>query len=194
MAEVESRMRHSGAREVGLRFGWRIWPGADSLSGSCVCGDSLCSYTGPHPLPISRRDPVYAPRGSQHETDAWSLWPNAVPLLLAADELDLIGAEISDALVVLDILEETGSLLRPVVIHHDTAAFLVAPNEYQRWRQYAVFGRGLRLLPWIPIPSDTPNDKLRWQVPPTETNSLPLPSFSDLSAAFASALAKGRLA
>jgi hypothetical protein len=194
MARAESRTRHSSAREVGLRFGWRIWPGADSSSGSCDCGNSPCSYASPHPLPVGKPDRSYAPRGSQQEMDAWSLWPNAVPLLLAEDELDLVGAEISDALGVLDILEGTGSLLWPVVIHQDIAAFLVAPNEYQRWRQYAELGRGLRLLPWIPIPSDTPNDQLRWQVPPTETNSLPLPSFSDLSAAFTSALMKGTLA
>lgn len=178
---------------MGLRFGWHIWPGANGLGDCCTCGDPLCPYVGPHPLPIGESTWSIDPQDCRQEADAWSMWPDALPLLLAGGELDLVGAEIEDALIILDALAENRSLLWPVVIYREISVFIVAPHEHRSWRQYANYGRGVQLLPWIPIPSDKPNAYLRWQVPPTETNSYPLPTFSELSGAFIQGLAKGRL-
>ena len=189
---MKSRTLHSGARGLGLRFGWPVWPGASRLEGCCSCGDAFCLYAGPHPLPIRGCDWSIDPQDGKRDAHAWSLWPDALPLLVAGGELDLVGAEVEDALAILDALDASGSLLRPVVIYREISVFIVAPHELRRWRQYADYGRGIRLLPWIPIPSETPNEEVCWQVPPTDTNSSPLPTFPELSPAFVQGLSKGR--
>ena len=193
MATVKRPVRQSGARGVGVRFGWRVWPGASGLGSRCTCGDPLCLYVGPHPLFAGECNWSTDSLDRKQEAHAWRLWPNAIPLLVADNELDLVGAEIEDALAILDALEADRSLLRPVVIHRDIAAFIVAPHEHRYWRQYMDYGRGVQLLPWIPMPSEKPDVHLRWQVPPTETNSSPLPTFSELSAAFVRGLGAVRL-
>jgi hypothetical protein len=172
------------------QFSWRIWPGARPIDGVCECGDPQCPYGEPHPFAF--------PDGTGELTEearaslAWDAWPNAVPLLIAGDRLELVGVEIDDALLVLDTVSERGEKLGPVVMSHATAVFLVAACEFHHWNRYAGYGRGLRILPWVQLPAEPSDPHVRWQVPPTSANAAPLPGFVELSSAFAKALARAR--
>lgn len=183
MAQVQS------PREVGARFGWRVWPGTNPASGLCRC-PSPCPFPKPHPLGSTGE--AFALATEQQIARAWSSHPNATPLLLADDHLDLVGADTDVALAVLDYLADHEQILRPVVMHHHhgLAVFLVAPDETRRWREYAGFRRGITLPPWTALPTEHSDEHLSWHVPPTPTNATSPATHAELSAAFAAGLYK----
>jgi hypothetical protein len=176
------------ARVLAAQYGWRVWPGTAIVGGACLC-KPVCCFTTPHPVGSSGEEIGCA---SAEQVDAaWSTNPKAVPLLVADGHVDLVGTDSDTAEGVLDFLADSRRLARPVLIWEGVGVFLVAPAELHRWRQLLHYGRGLQLLPWAPLPSVAHRGlQPRWVVPPTPTNSSPLPSFQDLSGAFVASLSR----
>ena len=178
---------HSSGQALGARFGWRVWPGA--VSGDRLCrGGSACLFAGPHPL--GQVGDGFGSADDHQIASAWVAHPDAPPLLLADDHLDLVGADSDVALAVLDHLADNAQLLCPVVMHIRAGFFLVAPDENLRWREMAPRGRGITLPPWIPLPSESSIGHLVWQVPPTPTNAARLLTYGELADAFSACLPK----
>ncbi|MFC0037131.1 bifunctional DNA primase/polymerase [Actinomadura rayongensis] len=134
----------------------------------------------------SRIDDVVTPTVDPERVHRW--WgsrPDASIVVPTGAMFDVINMPSPTGRAVLDVLADRGAWLASVMSDGDALSLLIHPHQSSPWTDlartdgFAYLGPGhLITLPSGSAPSD---GRARWVIPPTDTNVLRLPQFTELA-------------